>query len=75
MNFDFEGDGELYRVGNGDPRDLGSFQQPRRTTHRGRVLAVLRPKANAAGGTLTLRAAATGLGAASVTLQTKACPL
>ncbi|EOD21020.1 hypothetical protein EMIHUDRAFT_208126 [Emiliania huxleyi CCMP1516] len=75
VNFDFEGDGELYRVGNGDPRDLGSFQQPRRTTHRGRVLAVLRPKANAAGGTLTLRAAATGLAAASVTLQTKACPL
>ena len=79
VDFGFTGDGELYRVGSGDPRDLGSFEQPHRTTYRGQALAVLRPsgavRASAGGGagTMTLTATATGLRAASVTVQTESC--
>lgn len=59
--FQVSGAGELYRVGNGDPRDLTSFTHPHRNTYRGKALAVLRPKANAAIGFITLQATSDGL--------------
>ena len=37
----------LYRVGSGNPRDLGSFTSSERTTLRGKALAVFRPTATA----------------------------
>ena len=69
MNFDFEGDGELYRVGNGDPRDLGSFTAPQRSTFRGKALAVLRPTKAGAAGQVKLSAKAAGLPMASVVVS------
>ena len=40
----------LYRVGSGNPRDLGSFTSSERTTFRGKALAVLRPTGHGASG-------------------------
>ena len=51
----------LYRVGSGNPRDLGSFTSSERTTFRGKALAVLRPTGNGASGAVTLHVDAPGL--------------
>ena len=60
---------ELYRVGNGDPRDLGSFTAPQRSTFRGKALAVLRPTKAGAAGQVKLSAKAAGLPMASVVVS------
>lgn len=77
VDFSFEGGGELYRVGSGDPRDLASFTQPRRTTYRGQALAVLRPhtlSGTTSVGRMTLHASSPGLSAASLTVEAKGAP-
>jgi beta-galactosidase len=43
VNFQISGNGELAGVGNGNPRDIKSFQQPECTTFRGRCLLIVRP--------------------------------
>ena len=70
VSFDVEGDGDLYRVGSGAPRDLDSFTAPRRTTYLGRALAVLRPTGSP--GAVTLRASARGVTPATVSITTVA---
>ena len=60
---------ELYRVGNGDPQDLGSFTAARRSTFRGRALAVLRPVAAGVAGQVRLNATAPGLRPASLVVR------
>ena len=60
---------EIYRVGNGDPRDLGSFTAPQRSTFRGKALAVLRPTKAGAAGQVKLSAKAAGLPVASVVVS------
>ena len=60
---------ELYRVGNGDPQDIGSFTAPRRSTFRGRALAVLRPIAAGVTGQVRLSATAPGLRPASIVIH------
>ena len=77
LAFALSGSGaELYRVGNGDPRDLGSFTAAQRTTFRGRALAVLRPTATGVAGQVKLSATTPGLSAASVVvhIDAAACP-
>ena len=70
LAFALSGSGaELYRVGNGDPRDLGSFTAAQRTTFRGRALAVLRPTATGVAGQVKLSATTPGLSAASVVVH------
>ena len=44
ITFDLTGVGELVGVGNANPTDLSSFQQPHKNTFRGRCLAIIRPK-------------------------------
>ncbi len=68
VNFSLKGPAELAGVGNANPRDMASFRQPRRTTFRGRCLAVVRPVGGP--GAVTLRAEAVGLTAASVAIET-----
>ena len=43
VNFQISGNGELAGVGNGNPRDIKSFQQPECTTFMGRCLLIVRP--------------------------------
>jgi beta-galactosidase len=59
ITFQLSGMGELAGVGNASPTDLSSFQQPRKTTFRGRCLAVIRPKDKA--GKISLTASSPNL--------------
>ncbi len=61
------GVGELAGVGNGNPKDVAGFRQPRTRTFHGKCLAVIRPTGSA--GSITLRAEAEGLPAATSTLK------
>jgi beta-galactosidase len=65
--FDVSGSGELVAVGNGNPHNVDSFQQPHRYTWHGRALAILRPAKKP--GRVTLTAKAEGLRPASLTLK------
>lgn len=67
--FTVEGAGELAGVGNGNPHNVDSFQQPRRHTWHGRALAILRPAKSP--GRLTLTASTEGLRPATVTLPVR----
>jgi beta-galactosidase len=67
VRFGLKGPAELAGVGNANPKDMASFRQPRRTTFRGRCLAVVRPT-GAAGG-ITLRAEADGLEPATLVIE------
>uniref|UniRef100_A0AAU2A2F4 DUF4982 domain-containing protein n=1 Tax=Streptomyces sp. NBC_00093 TaxID=2975649 RepID=A0AAU2A2F4_9ACTN len=69
VRFEIGGAGELAGVGNGNPHNVDSFQQPRRHTWHGRALAVLRPAKSP--GRLTLTASAEGLRPATVTLPVR----
>ena len=70
LSFALSGSGaELYRVGNGDPQDLGSFTAARRSTFRGRALAVLRPIAAGLASQVRLSATAPGLRSASIVVH------
>jgi beta-galactosidase len=65
--FSITGAGQLAGIGNADPKDVASFQQPHRKTFHGKCLAVVRP--TGAQGSITLRAEAQGLSAATVTIN------
>ena len=67
VHFTVSGPGELMAVGNGNPKDPSSFQQPVRALFRGRCLAILRP--NGKPGAITLRAEADGLAATVVAVK------
>lgn len=69
VTFSLQGPAGLAGVGNANPKDMASFRQPRRTTFRGRCLAVVRP--TGAAGEISLRAQAEGLATASVVIQTR----
>ncbi|WP_460953626.1 glycoside hydrolase family 2 TIM barrel-domain containing protein [Spirosoma litoris] len=53
VTFQLSGVGELAGVANANPTDLSSFQQDRKTTFRGRCLAIVRPKGTTGSITLT----------------------
>ncbi len=64
--FSLNGAGELAAAGTANPKDMRSFRPQRSTTFHGRCLAIVRATGSA--GTITLRAQAEGLEAASVAL-------
>ena len=43
LTFQISGNGKLAGVGNGNPKDIKSFQQPECKTFRGRCLLIVRP--------------------------------
>ncbi|CAN5543223.1 glycoside hydrolase family 2 TIM barrel-domain containing protein [soil metagenome] len=59
VTFQLSGVGELAGVGNANPTDMSSFQQLRKTTFRGRCLAIVRPRG--AAGSITLTASSPDL--------------
>jgi len=67
--FSTRGAGHLAGLGSANPKDVASFQQPQRRTFHGKCLAVLRPTGSR--GSITLRAEASGLASAAVTLQVR----
>lgn len=69
IHFLVGGVGELAAQGSGSPNAPASFRVPVRTSFQGRCLAILRPKGGA--GSITLRAEASGLGSATITVQTR----
>ncbi|RYF78103.1 MAG: glycoside hydrolase family 2 protein, partial [Cytophagaceae bacterium] len=66
LSFQVSGEGYLAAVGNGNPTDMASFQQPERITYRGRCLAIIRPSETK--GTIKVKASANGLQSAEITL-------
>jgi len=69
IQFTISGVGEIAGVGNGNPTELASFQQPKRKTWRGRCLVIVRPDNKA--GAITLNAAADGLTSAQIIITTR----
>jgi beta-galactosidase len=69
VTFRLKGAGELAGVGNANPKDMASFRQSRRTTFRGRCLAVVRP--TGAAGDITLRVEAEGLAPATISIEAR----
>jgi beta-galactosidase len=69
INFEISGQGELAGVGNGNPSDMASFQQPVRKTYMGTCLAIVRPISTP--GKIIIKAKAAGLkeGTIEVTVQ------
>lgn len=66
VGFEVSGAGSLAAVASGNPHNVDSFRRARRHTWHGQALAILRPAQRE--GRLTLRATATGLTAATLSL-------
>ena len=69
VNYTITGNGELAGVGNGNPVDVSSFQQPKKKVWHGRGLAIVRPKG--AAGKIILKANAKGLKDDSIEIVTQ----
>jgi beta-galactosidase len=69
VNFEVTGNGKVAGVGSGDPRDMSSFQQPRKKTYQGICLAIIRPETNP--GKISIRATADGLKEAYLVINTR----
>lgn len=67
VSFAVSGAGEIAAVGNGNPKDVGSFRKPHRDTFHGVCAAIVRPKGQA--GAIEVRAEAPGLESATVQLR------
>ena len=74
INYQVSGNGEIAGVGNGNPADVSSFQQPQKKVFHGRGLVIVRPKGNAnpgGAGKITLKAKAKGLKEAMILIATQ----
>jgi beta-galactosidase len=59
VNFEVTGNGKVAGVGSGNPRDMSSFQQPKKKAYQGICLAIIRPEITP--GKISIRATAEGL--------------
>jgi beta-galactosidase len=66
IDFEISGKGKLAGVGNGNPGDMASFQQPGRKTYQGKCLAIIRPEVTP--GKITIKATSEGLKECSIQL-------
>jgi beta-galactosidase len=69
VKFEINGSGTIAGVGNGNPADMSSFQQPAKKTFQGKCLAIVRSTGKA--GKIVLKASAEGLPEASVEIMAK----
>jgi beta-galactosidase len=67
VNFEVTGNGKVAGVGNGNPRDMSSFQQPKKKAYQGICLAIIRPEITP--GKISVRATAEGLKEASLVIN------
>lgn len=59
VKFEISGQGELAGAGNGNPKDMASFQQPERKTFQGVCMAIVRPETTP--GKINIKATSEGL--------------
>jgi len=64
-----QGEGKLAGVGNGNPKDIKSFQTPAVNTFRGRCLVILKPSKHP--GTIQLTANSNGLKSEKIEIKTR----
>jgi beta-galactosidase len=69
VNYAVTGNGKIAGVGNGNPRDMSSFQQPGKKAYQGICLAIIRPETTP--GNINIRATAEGLKEASLVIAVK----
>jgi len=69
VNYQLSGNAELAAVGNGNPVDVSSFQQPKKKVWHGKGLAIIRPKG--APGKIILTAKVKGLKESAIEIVTK----
>lgn len=69
VKYQISGNGEIAGVGNGNPTDVSSFQQPQKKVYRGRGLVIVRP--NDTSGKIILKAQAKGLVSGSIEISSK----
>jgi len=69
VNFEVTGNGKVAGVGSGNPRDMSSFQQPKKKAYQGICLAIIRPETTP--GKISVRATAEGLKEASLEIASK----
>jgi len=69
VHYEISGSGKLAGVGNGNPGDMASFQQPRRKTYQGKCLVIIRPEVTP--GKITIKATSEGIKECSLELAAK----
>lgn len=69
ISYTITGNGELAGVGNGNPIDVSSFQQPKKKVYHGKGLAIVRPKGTT--GKIILIAKAKGLSDGAIEIIAK----
>jgi beta-galactosidase len=69
IKFGITGNGKIAGVGNGNPVDMSSFQQPQKRTYQGKCLVIISPDETP--GTITLTAKAEGLKDSSMVIKTE----
>ncbi|UWZ84907.1 glycoside hydrolase family 2 TIM barrel-domain containing protein [Occallatibacter riparius] len=67
VRFIVSGNGTIAAVGNANPKDVGSFKQPQKSTFHGTCVAILQPKGEP--GSITLKAEAPNLEPASIVVK------
>ncbi len=68
VKFNIEGNGKILGVGNGNPRDMSSFQKPEKTVFQGKGLVIVQPTGQV--GYITIRAEAAGLKIGFIKIKT-----
>jgi len=69
IQFSISGNGEIAGVGNGNPKDISSFQQAQKSTFLGKGLVIVRPKGTS--GKISVTAKSDGLNDANIELITQ----
>jgi beta-galactosidase len=69
VSFNIEGEGKLLGIGNGNPRDMKSFQSRVVDTYRGRCLVILQPSGRT--GFIRLTASGETLEGAAIEIKTR----
>ncbi|HBC79377.1 MAG TPA: glycoside hydrolase family 2 [Bacteroidales bacterium] len=69
VNFVVAGNGKVAGVGSGNPKDMSSFQQPRKKAYQGICLAIIRPEITP--GKISVKATADGLKDADIIITAR----
>jgi beta-galactosidase len=69
VHFTVSGNGKIKATGNANPKDMASFEQPVRSTFRGRCLVIIQPTGKAGNSVLVARAEGLKDGKATITIN------
>ena len=68
VKFKIEGNGKIIGVGNGNPRDMSSFQRPEKKVFQGKGLLIVQPSGKV--GKIKIRAEASGFKSNDIEIKT-----